>query len=252
MSNLLLLRATKKVMTYLDEQVQDQSCGSIEEALPFIGTIQRMFPQWVLQTCVNNHPGTRFISENCGDIFGYTASQLLADHYPLMLFSHIHEEDIEDLHQCFLFIEQFLREENYHPTEELRFVFQYRIRHKNGHFVHLYDEKASLHASKELTVYYSLLRDISHESVFSGVKLDIYTQGTQLRKIIGFKPSGDPQLSKREDDILGLIRQGFTNKEIAAQLKISPNTARNIRQKIFKRYNVSNSIELLNKAIHYN
>ena len=34
-------------------------------------------------------------------------------------------------------------------------------------------------------------------------------------------------LSEREREVLGLVAQGFTNKEIAAKLIISENTARN-------------------------
>lgn len=253
MHNLSLLRATRKVMTRLDEQVQANRLAAIEDVLPFINTVQRMFPQWVIQTCVQRHPETRFISENCKDYFGYTAEYLLKQHYPLMLFSHIHEEDVNDLQQCFSYIEHLLQERDVEESAELRFVFHYRIRHKDGNYLYLYDEKASLQVNDTLTLYYSLFRDISMENLFSGVKLEVYAQGDKLHKIATYKPAtGQLKLSRREDDILQLIRQGLTNKQIAGELKISPNTARNIRQKIFKRYRVNNTIELINKAIHYN
>lgn len=253
MHNLSLLRATRKVMTRLDEQVRANQLAAIEDVLPFINTVQRMFPQWVIQTCVQRHPETRFISENCKDYFGYTAEYLLKQHYPLMLFSHIHEEDVDDLQQCFAYIERLLQERNFEDPAELRFVFHYRIRHKNGNYLYLYDEKASLQVNDTLTLHYSLFRDISMENLFSGVKLEIYVQGDTLHKIATYKPATDQlKLSRREDDILQLIRQGLTNKQIAGELKISPNTARNIRQKIFKRYRVNNTIELINKAIYYN
>lgn len=253
MQNLSLLRATRKVMTCLDEQVQANQFTAIEDVLPFISTVQRMFPQWVLQTCVQRHPHTRFISENCKDYFGYTAEYLLKQHYPLMLFSHIHEEDVDDLKQCFSYIERLLQEGNFEEPAALRFVFHYRIQHKNGNYLYLYDEKASMQVNDMLTLYYSLFRDISMERPFSGVKLEVYIQEDKLRKIASYKPASDQlKLSCRENDILQLIRQGLTNKQIAGQLKISPNTARNIRQKIFKRYRVNNTIELINKAIHLN
>ena len=57
------------------------------------------------------------------------------------------------------------------------------------------------------------------------------------------------QISKRETELVALIRKGLRTKEIADQLKISHHTVRNIRQRMFEKYNVNNSIELLNKAV---
>lgn len=45
-----------------------------------------------------------------------------------------------------------------------------------------------------------------------------------------------------------MIRKGLRTKEIADQLKISHHTVRNLRQRIFEKYNVNSSIELLNKT----
>jgi len=48
--------------------------------------------------------------------------------------------------------------------------------------------------------------------------------------------------------LLSFIKQGLSTKEIAWHLNISPNTVRNIKSKLFEKYNVGNSIELLNIA----
>jgi DNA-binding CsgD family transcriptional regulator len=250
MNNLLLLRATRRVAACLDGLVQDKPCDALGDVLPFIDTVRRMFPQWVIQTCVHRHPETRFISENCQDVFGYTAERLLQQNYLLMLFSYIHEDDITELQQCYLFIDQLLKEGDFNEPEELRFVFHYRVRHQNGTYVSLYDEKASLKVNNALTMYYSLFRDNGPDRIFTGVKVEVYAGGMQIRKVASFSPSNHQlTLSSREGDILHLMRRGLTNKEIACLLKISPNTARNIRQKVFKRYRVNNTVELLNKTV---
>ncbi len=57
------------------------------------------------------------------------------------------------------------------------------------------------------------------------------------------------RLSKRETELVALIRKGLRTKETADHLKISHHTVRNIRQRMFEKYNVNNSIELINKAI---
>ena len=85
------------------------------------------------------------------------------------------------------------------------------------------------------------------EAVFSGVKIEIYKNEDSLKKIVEYKPSAARnKLSNRENDLVGLIKKGLTTKEIASQLSISHNTVRNIKSKLFEKYSVNNTIELLN------
>jgi len=252
-NQLSLLRAAKKVIAYLDTQVEEEQHLVIEDVFPIMQTVQHMFPQWVLQTCVFRHPNMRFISPNCLTVFGYSAENLIAENYPLLLLTHIHEEDREDLHQCFLFIEKFLRDRSPEECVNLRFVFNYRIRHAEGHYITVHDEKATLHVTQSTLLNYSLFRDTQREAAFTGVNVIIYERGETLNRLAIYKPSAEQlKLSRRENDILELIKKGLTNKEIAYNLDISPNTARNIRQKMFLRYGVTNIVELLNKTIYYN
>jgi len=56
-------------------------------------------------------------------------------------------------------------------------------------------------------------------------------------------------LSKREREIVGLITQGYRNKEIAAQLFISEQTVKNHLHNIFDKLGVSDRLELALYAI---
>ena len=49
----------------------------------------------------------------------------------------------------------------------------------------------------------------------------------------------------KSDDI---AHWGLTTKEIAAHLNISNNTVRNIKSRMFAKYKVNNTIELLNRT----
>ena len=60
----------------------------------------------------------------------------------------------------------------------------------------------------------------------------------------------EPQLTKREKEILILIRQGFLSKEIAYKLNLSIYTVNNHR-KILAKLNVDNAIEAINKAENF-
>ena len=57
-----------------------------------------------------------------------------------------------------------------------------------------------------------------------------------------------PLLSRREDEIVSLVAQGFKNKEIAEKMLISEQTAKNHLHNIFDKLHVSDRLEL---ALHF-
>ena len=61
--------------------------------------------------------------------------------------------------------------------------------------------------------------------------------------------SAVPGLTEREQQILALIWEGFKNREIAEQLKISVKTVEAHRAAIMKKLRVSNAAQLLRAAI---
>jgi DNA-binding NarL/FixJ family response regulator len=61
-----------------------------------------------------------------------------------------------------------------------------------------------------------------------------------------------PSLSRREREIVGLVTQGFRNKELAEKLSISEQTVKNHMHNIFDKLGVSDRLELALYAIHHN
>lgn len=59
-------------------------------------------------------------------------------------------------------------------------------------------------------------------------------------------------LSTREREIVGLVAQGFKNKEMAERMFISEQTVKNHLHNIFDKLGVSDRLELALYAIHYN
>ena len=65
-------------------------------------------------------------------------------------------------------------------------------------------------------------------------------------------PKEDPfNLTKREKQILKLVLEGKSNKEIGKDLEISKRTAEVHRFNLMKKLDVKNLIELTNKAREY-
>lgn len=85
-------------------------------------------------------------------------------------------------------------------------------------------------------------------TVFSGKK---YFNDEISQLMIGnMALEGEPhkKLSKREDEVLKLVSEGKTTKEIADQLFVSTRTVETHRVNMMKKLNVQNTAELIKKA----
>jgi PAS domain S-box-containing protein len=244
-----LTRAGERIISLVREISEEQELESMEHIFPFMDAMQKMFPQWVFMICPIHHPECRYISSNCEQVLGYRDEDL-NDLFPAGIMMKAHEDDQQDLRECFSHLQNYLGDKSPEEYIALRMIFQYRLRHRNGNYVHVQDEKASFKLQNSKVVYYSILKDITEQSPFKGVKLDVYRQDATQEKLTTFRPGRQQvKLSKREAELVTMIRNGLRTKEIADYLNISHHTVRNIRQRMFEKYNVNSSIELLNKAI---
>jgi DNA-binding CsgD family transcriptional regulator len=251
--HLPLVRKVEKLISYLNENSRKSNIIIVEDVLPLMHTLHKMFPQYTLMICPLHHPQARYISDNCLQLFGFSSEQFIKEVSKQDFFSRVHDDDVEDVHKCFSFFGDFMKDILPEQYPLYRCVFTYRWRHSNGSYVLLQDEKAILRLPGFVDLYYSIFKDISEEKIFSGVKVELYKQEASLRKVGEYRPlGGEKRLSKRENQLVGLIQKGLTTKEIASYLQISHHTVRNIRQKMFEKYNVNNAIELLNKTVLYN
>lgn len=245
----VLIRTAGKVTSYVEKYIRLVGIEKREEVLILFDNMQQFFPQWAIGTCPVMHPEIQYMSDTSVHMFGYSKKYLLENSSPEKYFRHVHESDQKDLYDCFGFSnEHFLTV----PSEEhhlYRCVMHYRFRKADGQYIYLHDEKASLHLPGSGNLYYTIFRDVTAEKAFTGVKAELYKRDETLIKLKEFKPVLEQNpLSKREQELVSLIRQGLSTKEIAWYLKISHNTVRNIKSKLFEKFNVNNSIELLNMA----
>ena len=237
-------RKAEEIISHVNMTEGGGEPGYPGDILSVIHNLHQLFPQWVVMVCPRQHPELFYISENCKELFGYEGGYMTR--HPEDYFRQLHEDDIEDLYKCFAFAQQMVENEAPEDRHRIRLVYQYRYRHRDGNYVLLHDEKAVFRTGDDKYLFYSLFRDITQEDVFGGVKVEVYKQGVSLKKITEYKPSSALQLSRREAEVVALIKKGFTTKEIAAQLGISHHTVRNFRSKLFGKYRVNNTVELIN------
>lgn len=246
---ILMAREAGKVTTFMKQYVNLADSSNTATIMELFTNLHLCFPDYAIMTCPVMHPAMRYLSDNAADILGHSLDELKRCHNFEKFYSHTHPDDMEDLLNCFAFLHKFLM--NILPLDhyQYRAVFYYRTEKNNGQYVHMRDEKVVLKLKDSRNLYYGLFRDITEERTFTGVKVEIFRQERILQKIKEYKPSAEGKTpSKRESEVLTLVRQGYSNKEIASHLKISSHTARNIKSKLFEKYNVNSTIALLNKT----
>lgn len=75
-----------------------------------------------------------------------------------------------------------------------------------------------------------------------GFVLDVFAKTASLNVI---DVSGEEMLTRREKDVVRLVAEGFSNREIAQQLGLSTHTVKNYLFKIFEKLGISSRAELV-------
>ncbi|MBL7696811.1 MAG: PAS domain-containing protein [Chitinophagaceae bacterium] len=238
---------TIRILNYADS-VQEAATAHHDDVLVALYNMHKLFPAYAVITCPVRHDHFFYVSDNCSEVFGYTAGYM-SKHFKALsdYFSQVHSADIANVRECMNYLETFMKQQSPETYPQLRIVFHYRFRNADGRYVYLQDEKATLVTEQQKNIHYSLIRNVDEKMLFTGVKMEVFKHDTEIQKLLEYKPSASRnKLSARETDIVRLIKKGLTTKEIAGQLNISHNTVRNIKSKMFEKYNVTNTIELLN------
>lgn len=94
----------------------------------------------------------------------------------------------------------------------------------------------------EITRAISVMQEGTHKFISKGIESRYFAQSiTNAHKRIPLTP--------REQEVLALILQGKTTKEIAASIFLSEKTIENHRSNLFLKFDVKNVAELVKKAI---
>lgn len=224
-----------KFVSELDEQ----------KIIDSLRLIERIYQDNALMLWNRSHPKLEYVSKNFENILGYKENEFKSLR-PLDFFSLIHPEDLEDLQKCFQFINT---SEPYDPITH-RFILNYRIKHKDGKYIAIRDEKLAVKSEGDKYIYFTMFRSINEEEKFFQVKLDIfqYDAGRAI-KVYTYNPrKSDDFITPRQNEIIKLIIQGYSTQEIAERLGVSINTIRNHKQVLFRKVNVKSSVELINYA----
>lgn len=122
----------------------------------------------------------------------------------------------------------------------------------------MYDEDEYIFSILKAGASGYLLKDSAVKDLISAIhcvhKGDAYLSPSVSKKTIralvkSLKPSGAAELSNREREILQLIGEGYTSKEIGQEIGISPKTVDVHRLRIMKKLHARNLTQLVKYAI---
>ena len=197
----------------------------------------------VFDNCKNKHV---FYSSNPGAMLGYGPNDFDSDG-DLFLDTKIHPDDFVILFQnAVAILKIFL---NFSVDEKLnhKLVSEYRMLNASNNYVRVIEQ----HQILELDIYGNIwltlsMLDISPNqgNMHEGVKCQPLNFRTG--KTFSFSESKEnttSTLTKREIEILKMVKDGFLSKEISDKLTISLHTVNTHRQKILEKFDVNNSME---------
>lgn len=200
-----------------------------------------------------------YIDPSCKAVLGYEL-EYLAKEGPAYFTSLWHPADFQ-IYNKEIFPEtiKFLQKQT--PNERPKFSssINYRIRTKNGRYLTVLQRSTYfLHpeTTQPLAVV-GFIIDITHYKEDTRIihtieKIDknfSVLSKEPVYKAIYYPEKESGTLSKRESEILQLIYQGLSSKEIAKRLFVSINTINNHRKNILQKSNCRNSSELISYAI---
>lgn len=192
-----------------------------------------------------------FASSGFSDLFGYNQEWLNSiEKHGNFLEDMIHPDDLEILIKM--------------QIDHSHFIYSLEPQHRND-FSNTYTFRMQNSGKKYLNVLSRqrvIQQDVNGKAWIVLGEVNILPDQRPLddvRKITVNLKTGDTvqsenhfghvtSLSKREIEILRLIRMGYLSKEIAEKLCISLNTVNNHRKKIHAKLQVSNSVEAINAA----
>lgn len=132
-------------------------------------------------------------------------------------------------------------------------VSDYRVKNGTGEYIRIIEQHQALELDNKGNIWLALSTvDISpNQDLTGGVKCIIFNSKTGKTLPFGFESEQKDRatfLSKREQEVLSLVKEGLPSKEIAERLFISIHTVNTHRQRILEKLNVSNSYEAIQYA----
>lgn len=191
-----------------------------------------------------------FASDNFAHIFGYNPMWIKTiRRQGDLLEERIHPDDRGQLMECQIEHGQFIYSLPPEERNDYQQIFQIRMLNARQKYVNVISRHQVIQKDRNGKAWIIMgVMDLSPDQTpVDRIKRTIVNRKTGEILAPAVVPTKQ-QLTKREKEILILIRQGFLSKEIAYKLNLSMYTVNNHRKNILAKLNVNNVIEAINRA----
>lgn len=191
-----------------------------------------------------------FASDNFARMFGYNPAWIKTIRVQGdLLEERIHPDDREELVDYQIEHGQFIYSLPQEERNDYQQIFQMRMLNARQEYVNVISRHQVIQKDKNGKAWIVMgVMDLSPDQTPAGrVKRTVINRKTGEILASAAIPA-DQQLTKREIEILKLIRQGFLSKEIAYKLNLSIYTVNNHRKNILAKLKANNVVEAIIRA----
>lgn len=191
-----------------------------------------------------------FASDNFARMFGYNPSWIKTIRVQGdLLEERIHPDDRDELVDYQIEHGQFIYSLPQEERNDYQQIFQMRMLNARQEYVNVISRHQVIQKDKNGKAWIVMgVMDLSPDQTPAGrVKRTVINRKTGEILASTAIPT-DQQLTKREIEILKLIRQGFLSKEIAYKLNLSIYTVNNHRKNILAKLKANNVVEAIIRA----
>lgn len=192
-------------------------------------------------------------SNNFEAFLGYTKTDFNeGDEY--FLDSKIHTEDYIALLQNGITLFKLLSSITIEQRINCKLINEFRILNASNQYIRVIEQKQALELDNKGNVWLALsILDISpNQNINENINAEILNFKTgEFVPLLQSKFNKDLILTKRQIEILKLVKEGKLSKEISDKLFISVHTVNTHRQKILEKLSVNNSMEAVKIATRF-
>lgn len=191
-----------------------------------------------------------FASDNFARMFGYNPAWIKTIRVQEdLLEERIHPDDRDELVDYQIEHGQFIYSLPQEERNDYQQIFQMRMLNARQEYVNVISRHQVIQKDKNGKAWIVMgVMDLSPDQTPAGrVKRTVINRKTGEILASAAIPA-DQQLTKREIEILKLIRQGFLSKEIAYKLNLSIYTVNNHRKNILAKLKANNVVEAIIRA----
>jgi len=196
-----------------------------------------------------------FVSKSFTEIFGYDASKIATiekqgDYFE----SRFHPDDHDKLLDLQIMLGNFIYNLAPEQRNDYQNIFQFRVLNAENKYVNVISRHHVLLKDRNAKAWVVMgVMDVSpDQSLLDHVKCTVVNRKTGEIFTPSTLSADYLYLTKREKEIVRLIKEGALSKEIAERLKISIHTVNNHRKNILGKLNADNFIEAINMIRKYN